>query len=124
MVQRPATPWLVGRFVGALATLWIFASATAFALPPEVVRRIDAAVVDLVRGRAADAHEKLQPLLEVGAPAQQQEVEAILRRYKIQDSLGPLLANLRIDVTMAQGARPTKSLKTMGSVEAGYVLPA
>jgi hypothetical protein len=125
MARRPATPWIVGRFLAALATVWIFSSATASAaLPPEVARRIDAAIVDLVRGRAADAHEKLQPLLEVGAPAQHQEIEAILKRYKIQDSLGPLLASLRIDVTMAQGARPAKSLKPMGSVEAGYVLPA
>ena len=113
------------RFVAAAALVWMSAAAAVDAeLPPEVVRRVSSAAVDLVRGRAADAHEKLQPLLEIGAPAQQMEIDALLKRYRINDSLGQLLANLRIDTTMAQGARPSKSLKPMGAVEAGFVLPA
>jgi len=106
----------------ALAAVWSLHPSSAFAdLPPDVARRVEAAVVDLVRGRAADAHEKLQPLLEIGAPAEQREIEALLKRYKVDDSLGQLVADLRIDATTALGSKPSKNLKPMAAVEAGFV---
>jgi len=93
-------------------------------LPPEIVKRVEAAALDLVRGRTADAHEKLQPLLELGAQAQQKDFDALLKRYHIESALGPLVADLRIDATIAAGTKPGKALKPLGAVEAGFVQTA
>src|SRR5438067_650833 len=79
---------LAGRWSPAGWTLTLLGFAIGLAapaaradLPPEIVKRVEAAALDLVRGRTADAHEKLQPLLELGAQAQQKDFDALLNRY-------------------------------------------
>src|SRR5688572_27589435 len=57
------------RFLAVVFSTLLFVPDASAALPPNVIRQVESAALDLARGRAADAHQKLQPLLEQSTPA-------------------------------------------------------
>jgi hypothetical protein len=112
------------RRTAAVALLLAAGAPTEAALPPEIARRLDAGIADMKKGRPADAHDKFRFLLERDDPPLHREIEASLKKKKIDGKLGDVTAKLRIDVVNAGGASAAKSLRPMGASEAGFVQTA